>query len=514
MPQRRVLFFDNSRLAAYCVVRGEVLHEANFAGDDAGRAAFGSYLTEHRHSLFMLLADTTEESYQAEDVPYTTGKDRQAIIRRKLAQHFYGTPYAVAQSQGRLKTGRRDERLLLMALTQPQHLEPWLGEFRRSQAILAGIYALSQTVSGLLPAKPPAQVMLLTLTHAGLRQTFFDAGRMRFSRLTPLIHDATDALAAAAASEAVKMHQYLASQRLIERDQPLTTLILAHPSDTPAIRAHCQNNASLRFDILNLLETARRVGLRTTLISSQADALFCHLLVRQPPREQFAPAEALGFYRLWQARFGLRTAGVLILAGGILFAVNRGLDILKLRDDIEQTGFQARLYQERYATMLQALPSIPISPDDLRLLVDRYDQIVLRAQGPAPLLAQISRSLDAFPAISIDKIEWSIDEQMPTLPADGIAYVDGKTAPVSQSLRGPFAQAEIVARLPLAMVGDQRGQLAVVADFLKHLSVQPDTTAILMQPPLDTQSGKTLKSSDEKGTPEAPRFVFRVIHKL
>lgn len=514
MPQRRVLFLDNSRLAAYRVQRGEVLHEASFAADEAGLAAFGAYLTEHRRSLFMLLADTTEESYQTEDIPHTTGKDRQAIIRRKLAQHFYGTPYAVALSQGRLKSGRRDERLLLMALTQPQHLEPWLAEFRRSRAILTGIYALSQTVGGLLPAKPPAQVLLLTLSHAGLRQTFFDTGRMRFSRLTPLIHDATDAAAFAAASEAIKMHQYLASQRLIERDQPLTTLILAHPSDVPAIRVHCQNNASLRFEILDLPECARRAGLRSPLASSQADALFCHLLVKQPPAEQFAPAEERTYYRLWQARFGLRLASVLILAGGMLFAVNQGLDILALRDDAEQARFQARLDQERYAAMLKALPRIPISPDDLRLLIDRYDQLALRAQGPGPLLAQISRSLDVFTAIGIDRVEWSVVEQMPSTPADSPAYAGGKALTVPPQLPGPHAQADVFARLPLAMVGDQRGQLALVADFMKHLSAQPGTLVILIQPPLDTQSGKTLKSGDERGTPEAPRFVFRVIRKL
>lgn len=514
MPQRRVLFLDNARLAAYWVQRGEVLHEASFAADEAGLAAFGAYLAEHRRSLFLLLADTTEESYQTEDIPYTTGKDRQAILRRKLAQHFYGTPYALAQSQGRLKTGRRDERLLLMALTQPQHLEPWLAEFRHSQAVLAGIYVLPQTLGALLPAKSPARVLLLTLTHAGLRQTFFETGHIRFSRLTPLIHDTTDAVAFAAASEAVKMHQYLASQRLIERDQPLATLLLAHPVDVPAIRTHCHSNANLRFEILDLPGSSRRAGLRTPLTSSRADALFCHLLIKQTPAEQFAPAEELGYYRLWQARFGLRLAGAIVLAGGVLFAANRGLDILKLQDETEQAHLQARLNQERYAAMLQALPSIPISPDDLRLLIDRYDQLVLRAQGPAPLLAQISRSLDVFQAIAIDKIEWSIVEQMPPIAADSQAYADGKVIPAPQQVHGLYAQAQIVARLPLVMVGDRRGQLALVGDFMKHLSSQPDTMAILIQPPIDTQSGKTLKSGDEKGIPEAPRFVFRIIRHL
>lgn len=514
MPQQRVLFFDGSRLVAYRANRGEVTQEGSFFADEAGLAAFGNYLAEHRRSLFMLLADTAEESYQTEDIPYTVGKDRRAIIQRKLSQLFFGTPYVAAQSQGRLKTGRRDERLLLMALTQPQHLEPWLAEIARSEAILTGIYLLTQTVGHVLPAKSPAQVMLLTLTHAGLRQTFFDAGRVRFSRLTPLIHDATDALASTAASEAGKMHQYLASQRLIGRDQPLTTLILAHPADEPAFRAHCQNSANLHFEILALPECAHRAGLRSRLASSHAETLFCHLLVKRPPLEQLAPPSHLARYRFWQVRFGMKLASALILAGGIAFVANRGLDILSMQEEIEQARLQAQINQERYAAMLQALPQIPIGTDDLRALIDRYEQLVLRAQGPEPLLTQISHSLDAFPTIGIDKVEWRIVEQIPPSQTDAMAYINGRIVPVPQLGNGPYARADVVARLPLAMLGKQRGQLVLVSDFLKYLSMRPDTTVILSQPPLDTQSGKTLKSGDERAAPEAPIFVFSVIRKL
>ena len=113
-----------------------------------------------------------------------------------------------------------------MALTQPQHFEPWLGILRDRKAILDGIYSLPQTTLGLLPKQMPPQLLLLTQTNAGLRQTYFVEGQMRFSRLTPLIRDSADTLAIAAASEAIKMHQYLATQRLIERDKPLITWLL------------------------------------------------------------------------------------------------------------------------------------------------------------------------------------------------------------------------------------------------------------------------------------------------
>lgn len=514
MPQRRVLFFDNARLTAYRVQGGAVLHEASFAGDEAGLAAFGDYLGQHRRSLFLILVDTPEESFQTEDIPYCTGKDRQAILRRKLDQHFYGTPYALASSQGRLKSGRRDERLLLMALTQPQHFEPWLAALRDNQAILAGIYTLPQTIHGLLPARPTGQQLLLTLTHAGLRQTFFDDGQMRFSRLTPLIHDSADATALAAANEAVKMHQYLASQRLIERDKPLTTRLLVHPAEATAMRARCHSNTNLRFEIVDLLEEARRAGLHSVLGNSQADLLFCHLLVRKSPAAQFAQAEELGFYRLWQTRFGLKTAGALALASAVLFAAHHGLDLTQLQDDIGEARQQTRINQEQYTAKMQALPQIPISTDDLRALIGRYDQVALRAQGPAPLLAQISRSLDAFPLITIDRIEWAVVEQIMPSSTNLPAAAQPQTPVPPHLMTGPYAQAVVSARLPIAMAGEHRGLLSMVTEFARHLGQSPGTLVTILEQPVDTQSGKTLKSGDERSTPEAPKFIFRVTRKL
>ncbi len=127
--------------------------------------------------------------------------------------------------------------------------------------------------------------------------------------------------------------------------------------------------------------------------------------------------------------------------------------------------------------------------------MDRYDQVVKRAQGPAPLLIQLSQSLDAFPAITVEKVDWKISEE--PIPAGG-----------------PYAHAIVAASLPLGMISNHRAQLALVADFTKHLGSVPDTTVTIVQPPVDTQSGKTLRSSDEKNTLEAPRFVFRLTRKL
>lgn len=511
MPQRRVLFVDNTRLTAYRLGRGGVESEAGFIADPAGLAAFAAYLAAHRDSIFMMLVDVVEEGFQTEDIPYSRGKDRRALVTRKLSQHFYGTPYALAQSQGRLKAGRRDERLLLMALTQPQHFDSWFAALHESRIILAGIWSLPQVICGLLPRQAPAQLLLLTQTRAGLRQTFFAAGLLRFSRLSPLLSDSAEAAAIAASGEALKMHQYLASQRLIERDKPLPTWVLTHPAAAANMRTRCRNTAELEFEILDLLQEAGRAGLHSQPADSRAEMLFCQLLAKKPPAEQFAPPAERQFHRLWQARFALKAASLLIFAGGLLFAAHQGVDILQLRESTEAARQQAQLNETAYAAKLQALPKIPLSTDDLRALIDRFEQVGKRAQGPAPLLIQLSRSLDAFPPIMVEHLDWAMAEQLaPTAPGGSAA-----AAVPAHLASGPYAQITLAAQLPLGMVGDHRGQLTLVTNFTKHLAAAtPDTLVTVLQPPVDTQSEKTLKSSDETSTPEPPRFVLRLTRKL
>lgn len=507
MNRRRILYLANAKLAAYSVGGGTVEPEDSFTADESGLSAFAAYLRQHHGRVFMLLADVPEEGFLVEDIPHSSGKDRAAIVRRKLGQHFYGTPFALAHSQGRLKTGRRDERLLLMALTQPQHLDPWLDALRATQTILAGIYSLPQLLHHLLPANAPAQQLLITRTRNGLRQAYFANRQLRFSRLTPLATGSTEESAIAAALEAGKMHQYLASQRLIERGKPLATRVLVHPAQVATLRERCRDNPELRFEFADLLQEATRLGLKSVCGDSRAEILFCHLLEHKPPADQFAPPGERQYYRLCRIRSALQGASAALLAGALLFAGAQGLEVMQLREDIDRLGQQTQQYQRRYDETLQTLPKIPLSTDNLRALVSRYAEVARRAPGPGPLLHQLSQSLDAFPGINLEQIEWSIVEKMPPAPPG--------TPPVpAQLASGPYAQATVVAHLPLGMIGNQRSQLALMAEFVKHLGLAPDTHVAVLQPPVDTQSGKTLKSSDTTGTQEAPRFSFRLTRKL
>lgn len=512
MPQRRILYLDNACLTAYKTGGGEVVVEGRFLPDENGLQAFDDYLLQENRSLFVLLVDLPDEGFQVEDIPFSSGKDRAAIVTRKLGQFFYGTPYAIAQSQGRQKTGRRDERLLLMALTRPQSLDPWLGLLRARQAILTGIYSLPQIVEQLLPKQAVPQILLLAQTHAGLRQAFFLDRQLHFSRLTPLATGSGGESAMATAQEAEKMHQYLASQRLVDRNRALTVRVLANAAHMPALRSHCHDSARLQFEFADLPEEAKRLGMKPIPPNVFADVLFCHLVSRQPPREQFAPAAERQYFRLWQTRFALKAAAIGIFVAGLMFSAKQLVDFVQARDQIALLQEQVRNDQRSYEADMKSLPPIPISAENLKKLMERYALETRRAEGPRPLLVQLSRSLDAFPAIALERIDWMISDELNDKKAGGLPF--GQVAVPPAMNAGPYAHAVVAAFLPVGMVANQRAQLGLVNDFIRHLGEAPDTLAVVLTPPVDTQSGKTLRSDDERRVAEPPRFTFRLTRKL
>ncbi len=511
MPTRCVLLLAPNGLSLYRVDGKTVIGGEYFTADESGYERFAIFLRSHGKWIYSLLADIAEEGFQLEDIPYSSGKDRTAIVKRKLGQYFYGTPLALARSEGRLKEGRRDERLLLMALTQPQTFEPWLQRLAEAKVALQGIYSLPLLATQLLPNEAD-QHLLIVPTPAGLRQIYFDHRQLRLSRQTPLATGSAQEIAIAAAIEAGKMHQYLSGHRLVDRSKPLAVRIIAHPDQIGALRERCLDSNTLRFDIVDLLQESTRLGLRKYDGILHVGMLFCHLLAKNAPAEQFALPAQRRFFRLWQTRSALKIASAIVLVCGLLFAAKQFLDILNLQTTIQQIEQQTRLDQQRYDTALQTLPKIPLTNDNLRALVTRFEAESRRAQGFQPTLVQLSQSLDRFPDISLDKVDWRILEKL-EVAAAGETLFPSSTAPASLG-SGPFAQLSVNARLPVNLASMQRAQIDRVQALFKDLAQAPDTVVVIQQMPVDAQSTTTLKSDQERGTPEAPQFAFRLIRKL
>jgi hypothetical protein len=511
MTAKRILLLDGPLLTAHYWNAGHIKFEGEFSPESVGIEALIAYLKKHRASVFYLLADIAEEGFQLEELPYVQGGDRNALLQRRLGQYYYNTPLSAAISLGRAPTGRRDEKILFAALTRVETFTPWLDTLRAAEANLAGVYSVPLVLAGcigqLLSGTEPA--LFVSLSRGGVRQSFFDGGKLHFSRLSPLATKTLEEIARSSANDAAKIYQYLLAQRQIPRGGPLRTLVMAHARQIPVLQEFCRSNSELEFEFLDIAAAARKQGLKDVPADSNADNLFIHGLARKAPAQQFAPAADTRIHKLWRIRFALTSAAWLILAGCLLYAGKTALNVYEVRQSIETARGVTAADTQRYNALIDSLPKVGITPDNLRALIGRFDALQKRTPAMDPLLIHLSLALNDNPRIELVNLTWKIADNIDT--GEKVAAAVGAT-PAAAATGGTWAVIEINARLPLGMISDQRAQIELIESFAARLR-DPKTDVRILSRPFDIESDKPLRSTNEKAETQladAPKFALRI----
>ncbi|CAG0931471.1 MAG: hypothetical protein F9K21_06220 [Rhodocyclaceae bacterium] len=509
MPQQRLLYLDGSHLSASLWQGGVLREEGHFPQNESGAAAFAEYLSQHRGSNFSMLADIADEGFQIETLPYTQGADRNALLARKLGQYFYGSPLATAVSYGREKSGRKDERFMLTALTRPQLFEPWLAALRAAEVQLAGIWSLPLLGGALLDKLQAGKkrCLLVSITRGGIRQSFYEDGQLKFSRLSPAAAAGAAEMAASCAAEVAKIHQYLLGQRLVARGAPLPVIALVHPAQSGIFLEQCKNSEELQITLQDQHAVCRLLKLKTLPQDSRSESLYLHLLAQNPPREQFAPPPERRFYRLWQTRNWLLKGGALVLLGCLLFAGRELVNALEARSATEALLQQAEADMQRYQSIQKTFPPMPASTDSLRAVINRFEDLEKRTAPIEATYLAVSRALGEVPKADIERIQW----QLSANPDEGLLFqADARKPAPAASGNAMHATAVVHGLLPASMAADQRGQLETVNAFADALRRDAGLRVTIQRMPFDIESGKSLKSSSE--TEQAATQLKFVIH--
>ncbi|MCW5626908.1 MAG: hypothetical protein KIT73_19485, partial [Burkholderiales bacterium] len=157
---------------------GKLTNCRRFDDDEAGHAGFAAWLRGVRAAPVSLMVDMVDEDYRFETLPHTSGRDRKALVERKLKQLYRSTPYYAATLQTHEKGKRREDRFLYSALTAPETLAPWLAAIEARNLPVRGVYALPTVTAAaarLLKLEQP-NLLVVSKHLAGLRQTFLKNG--------------------------------------------------------------------------------------------------------------------------------------------------------------------------------------------------------------------------------------------------------------------------------------------------------------------------------------------------
>lgn len=168
------------RLVVYCtaaerrVLRcsgGRLRPEAQFAADESGLTAFRQYLQHRAGAIVTLVADVAGEEFHEEQIPHLRGRDRDAVVQRRLAQRYPDARLAAALSLGRAEADLRKERVLLASFANAHQFTPWLEALRASRVRLAGVCSTALFAPTLVATRA-AQCILASVHARGLRTCF------------------------------------------------------------------------------------------------------------------------------------------------------------------------------------------------------------------------------------------------------------------------------------------------------------------------------------------------------
>jgi hypothetical protein len=480
---RRLLYLNTHRLTAYLWQGGRLHAEASFAIGEEGHASFSDYLSIHRRSEFSLLANVAEEGHVLETIPFLQGADRQALITRKIGQHFMGSPLAAAFSLGYEKNRRKNEKLLLSALTNPTHFEPWLQRIANGEVPLAGIYTVAQLAGPLLNKLGGAtkRSVLLSMQDHSIRESYVVDGRTLFSRMAPISDSSIAGIASSFAAEASKLQQYLIGQRLIGRDENLPVFIIAYPPAIPAIDNACPDRGNLSFSIIDSHRAADKLGLKTPPEDNRCDPLYLHLLATSPPRQQFAGAAHRHDFQLARIRRGILALGLTALLGGLLLAARESYHAHTLRQETQELQAREAEMQARYQEISSSFPQLGIDNNTLRNLTDRYAELSRQQRQPEAALLYLSRAVDQVPAIELARIDWQVGR---------------KSSDTSAAIEGKEEITTVHGNIQLDPAATIRQVLATFEQFVNLLRLNPDNTVRVLQPPYDMVSDRTLRGGE------------------
>jgi hypothetical protein len=511
MADKRLLYFTARQVAAFSWKAGTLRADAVFGKEDEALAAFSAYIADGREALYYLLADVIEEDFHQETIPYVRGKDRSTLLARKLSQRYRDLTLALSMSLGYETGPRKEEKVLFSSFTNTQQFQPWLGVLNAHEARLVGVYSvpLVSPQVGQKIGVSEKRYLLVSRQKAGMRQSFIDQGRIRFSRLGQIEGEEITQRARQVAAEAGRIQQFLVNTRLLPRDSgTLSIVVLTHRENAAAFQAACSDNSQVKFLLLDMDEACARAGLKSAPEGMLAERLFLQVLATTQPAEQFADDVLRRFYHLWRARVALLASGAAIFAFCALFAALRLVEIFNIK---EQTSADISLssgLSAQYARLQERFPKMPASMENLKALVANY-QVLERQNGSLDqMFSEVSTALAATPQIELEKLDWRVG-----VPASQASRAPAPAPASPQS--GDYQIVEISGRVNVVQASDYRNITLLVNQFVEALRKRPGVEIISTQLPFDLNAEKSL--SGDIGTAraeEVPRFTVTAAKRL
>jgi hypothetical protein len=548
---KHYLYLTNDKLISLVIRNNALLSRESFGVGDIQTPEVEAQISKYASFPTYLVTDLIEEDFRLDTIPHLRGSDQDAVLDRKLGQIYRASTFRHAIVQGRETEGRRDDRVFLHAVTNPDLLKPLLGLLDRKRVPLEGIYSSAVLSSRLLKALDsffPHTMLVTIIPDFGLRQTYFKNEQIKFSRLTPIIYDESRSVGQLIAAETSRTWQYLDSLRYFEEADALEVCMLLHERDGAMMQEAIRSYPMLRYRILDINDVATKLKVTPAPTSSHAEEIFCHLYARGSLENHFAAPTETRFASIRRGRIGLYGATAAVLAAGAAGAAFNLYHATQVTQEIDQRSLQESALQSQYQAVVNSMRAQKSATDTVRDTSTFFNsQIRPSPAAPGRMFNEIAKVLDGYPLVRINQILWATNNEpvfIPTPPQGfgaataslvGTSQVtsENKSQAAAAIPAAPAGQPTAVENLTnppltgnkyhLALIeaavqpfdGDVRKALAEIDRLVNELKQNPEFTVKVVKLPVDTASAASLKVIDRStATATQAAFTLHISRKV
>jgi hypothetical protein len=412
---KRLFYFTGYRMSVLHWSGKKLIGTSSFEPTEGGLGKFRSYLLQAENIPGKFLVDVIEEDFRNEKIPHVGSRDRKSVVNR-LVDRFYRSSqdYCYSEITGRVKGGRKDDIVLLGAMTNPQLIQPWITILDECEVPLSGIWTLPLISKKLLKTLKAGNGVVLLVSqqvNSNVRQTLFRDGKLVSSRQSIINQDMGDisGIGALAAPEVKRTIDFLRAQNLVAANEVINIHILGSKEQILSLEQSFKNNDRQEVTIHKISDIQDKLGL-TGVEDKFSDNLFAWLCLSQSfCASHYGSRQLFNRYYNKVAATALYATSLLVIIAGALITQANISDTIEYEKSITLLNKEEEHYKDLYAKKFKDFEEVFQNAGLMNSAVELADRIKLNSEtSPLDFLIGLSEILsqDESNELYIDRIEW------------------------------------------------------------------------------------------------------------
>ena len=413
---KRLFYFSGHRLTVFHWSKKTLAGACSFESNEDGYEKFKQYLESSEKTSTCLLLDVIEEDFRKEVIPHVFGRDRKAVISRIMDRYYRSSrQYTYSEIQGRQKHGRKDDEVLLAAITNPELVRGWIRIIESCDVPLSGILSLPLISKSMLPylgAKKGYVLLVSQQVNSNLRQTFFKDGKMLSSRQSVINQDAKNItnIGKYARPEVERTLAFLRNQYQIDDNTEINVHLLGSDAQIDSLESAFLSVTANHYHIHRIKELDEKLGIKG-VPDKFADGMFAWIALNKAGATSHygRKDEFVRFYYALASK-ALYAASVAVVILSLLMIESNISEGISFKESTallnNRTDEFRRVYMEKY----QAYEELFSNAKLMDMAVGMVGQIEANSKvSPLDFMIALSKLVSdpQIGRIYIDKIEWS-----------------------------------------------------------------------------------------------------------